>query len=90
MSVDKNESIFIKCECQGEGMGIDYDREDKLFYFSYWSYGFSNRKMSLKERLRYSWEVLRKGKAFNDELILSENQATKLENFLLSCTRKKF
>ena len=90
MSADKNESPFIKCECQGEGMGIDYDREDKLFYFSYWSYGFSNRKMSLKERLRYSWEVLRKGKAFNDELILSENQATKLENFLLSCTRKKF
>tara|TARA_R110000824_G_scaffold298350_2_gene486578 strand:- start:355 stop:636 length:282 start_codon:yes stop_codon:yes gene_type:complete len=88
MSADKNNSIFIKCACEGEGMGIDYDSSDGYYYFSYWSYGLSNRKMSWRDKIRYCWQVW-KGKPFNDELMLTKDQASKLENFLLLCRNKE-
>ena len=76
-------SIFIECECHEEAMGVDYDVEDKLYYFSYWSSGLSNRKLTWKERVRYCWNVLRKGKAFNDEVILNQINAEKLLDFII-------
>ena len=82
-----NSSIFIKCECHGEGMGVDYDTDDGYYYFSYWKHGFSNEKLPLKERLRYCWNVLTKGKAFNDEIILNQESADRLIDFLLGYKR---
>ena len=90
MSADnKNESktIFIKCECQGEGMSVEYSKEDNLYYFSYWSYGLSSEKLSWRQRLRYCWEVLRKGKPFNDELIFGQDQTDELIDFLTGYNR---
>ena len=75
-------SIFIKCQCHGEGLGVDYDPDDDYYYFSYWSNGLSNKNLSWKERLRYCWHILRKGKAFNDEVILNKEDANKLMKFL--------
>lgn len=83
-------SIFIKCQCKGEGLSIDYDKKDNLYYFSYWSYGLSNGKLSWLQRLRYCWETLRKGRAFNDELVLTKEDVNKLENFIISCDREEF
>ena len=77
-------STVIKCECHGEAMGIDYDDADKLYYFSYWSSGLSNKKLSWMERLRHCWHVLTKGKAFNDELIFSQKSTDELVTFLSS------
>ena len=82
------DSIFIKCECQSEGLGIDYEREDQLFYLSFWSQGLSNQKLSLKDRLRYSFRCLFKGVAFNDQLVLSIDNAKHLNMFLNGTTRK--
>jgi hypothetical protein len=79
--VDK--SIFIKCQCFGEGMGVDFCEEDGYYYFSYWSSGLSNNKLSWRGRLRYCWNTLLKGKAFNDEIILNEADADKLVDFIL-------
>ena len=90
MSENADRTIFIKCACHGEGMGVDYDSEDGHYYFSYWSYGLSSRKLSWRQRLRYCWEVLWKGRPFNDELILTKEGVMKLENFILSCSREKF
>jgi len=87
MNENKDRSIFIKCECQGEGMGIDYDVEDRLYYFSYWSSGLSNRPLSWRDRIRYCWEVLSKGKAFNDELVFGEKSVDKIIDFLLGYKR---
>ena len=82
MSVDKTVSTFIHCSCHGEAMGIDYDPEDNLYYFSYWAPGLSNRKLGWKEKLRYCWQVIRKGKAFEDELILTQSGVDTLVAFL--------
>ena len=88
MTVDKNNrSLFIECECHGEGMGVDYEKGEDYYYFSYWTRGLSNRRLSWKERLRYCWNALVKGKAFNDELILNQQSVDKLIDFLLGYKR---
>ena len=78
------ESKFIKCECHGEGMGIDYDEEDDLYYFSYWSQGLSNKKLSIRDKIRYCWRVLKKGKAFEDELVFGPKKANELCNWIIA------
>jgi len=75
-------SEFIRCECYGEGMGIDFDPEDGLYYFSYWASGLSGGRLSIRDKIRYCWQVLVKGKAFNDELIMSRKSVNELINFL--------
>ena len=82
MKEEVEDSVFIKCSCQGEGMGVDFEKEDNLFYFSYWSAGLTNKKLSIKERLRYSLHCLFTGKAFNDELVFTIDDAKKLNLFL--------
>lgn len=65
-----------------EGMGIDYDPEDKLYYFSYWSEGITNKTLSFRQKLRYCWNVITSGKAFNDELIFRQQDVNKMITFL--------
>ncbi len=85
MKMKKNpNSKFIKCECEGEGMGIDFDPECGLYCFSYWYRGLSNRPLSWRERIRYCWRVLTKGKAFEDEVILSQASVNELIDHLVS------
>jgi hypothetical protein len=79
---DKDQSLFIECQCHGEGLGIDYYADDNHYYFSYWSRGFRNGKLSFWQRLRYIFYVLFTGKPFNDELILDGGSANQLRSFL--------
>ena len=73
---------FFQCSCHREGMGIDYDKEANLYYFSYWSSGLSNQKLGWWDRLRYCWQVLIKGKAFEDELVLDQATVDLLIKYL--------
>ena len=41
-----------------------------------------NKKLDFKQRIRYCWNVLTKGKGFNDELVLRAEDTSKLINFL--------
>ena len=78
----KSKTFFLKCACGSEGLGLDYDAEDELYYFSYWSCGLSNKRLDFKQRIRYCWNVLTKGKAFNDELLMRQEDVNKLTKFL--------
>lgn len=82
------EEIFIKCSCHEEGMGIEYDEEADLFYFSYWSQGLRNGTLSFKQRIRYAWHCFRYGKPFSDELLISKDNASLIVEFI--CSNQKF
>ena len=86
---NKDKSIFIKCECQAEGLGVDYFADDSHYYFSYWKQGLSNKKLSWRAKIRYCWQVLRRGKAFEDEIILSSESANKLCNWIIGTEANK-
>lgn len=78
----RDNEIFIKCKCNGEGMSVEHDTFDNSYYFAYWKSGFRPVYMSWRERLRYCWHVIRTGKAYTDELILSQQDVDELHDFL--------
>lgn len=66
---------FFKCDCHGEGMFITRFEEEEEFYFSYWGQGFYPRNMGLWQRIKMCWQILWKGEAFEDEIILHKDKA---------------
>ena len=78
----KSNEIFIRCECSGHGLGVERDEEAPLYYFSYWGRGLSSEKLTFRERIRHCWQVLTKGRAFNDEIILGQQSVDELVSFL--------
>ena len=63
-------------------MTVLSDTEDKLYYFSYWRMCYDPGKMAFWERIKYCWQVLRTGQAYNDELIFDQEAVDALSAFL--------
>lgn len=82
-------SIFIKCACGTEGIDISVNLSDeewydeKIFYLSFWHYGNGRSSThSIKERISRAWKVL-VGKGYEaNEIILNENEAYQLREFI--------
>lgn len=80
--MDSNE-LFIKCECHGEGIEITRDDELNQYYLAFWGYGFNNnKKFSFWRRLIFAWMLIIKGTLYNDMVILDDNKATELVDFI--------
>lgn len=77
-----DKSIFVKCQCYSEGMSIDYDAQDDQYYFAYWKQGMTNQALGWKEKIRHCWNIIKTGKPFNDEVIINQEDANKLSDFL--------
>lgn len=69
---------FILCSCSSEGIYIKkYKNEDEV-YFSLFSRGINPKRFNWKDRFRYVWNVLKKGKPFEDEIVLDKSSIVKL------------
>lgn len=86
---------YFRCECYSEGIQVERDVEtidyDKEFfcvnvYFAKMHYGTSNNLPTLREKLRHCWRILRTGRNYADEVILSADKARELGNYLLEIT----
>jgi hypothetical protein len=84
---------FVECECHGEGIMIGCDDIDPFpsLYLAIFSHGkYKNNELSLKEKLRYCWNVIKTGRPFEDEILLRQETAKELANHLLEFANKKF
>jgi len=73
---------FIQCSCYSEGILIEYDDEDSLYYVSFLADSPERFKLSIIVRLRSIWRLLTKGKIYSDQVVLSHKEATALVRFL--------
>ena len=72
----KNKEIKIfQCDCYCEGLTIEHDNEDDLFFINMWFRGL--RSLTLFEKLKYCWSVLFRN-AYADEVIFDRKT---IENF---------
>jgi len=73
--------VFM-CNCHGEGINVEkFDNNEiylSLFYRCY------NYPISIKERIRYCWNILKTGKPFNDQMILDNQTAEQLGRILIN------
>ena len=59
------------------------DKEDKTFDLAIFTYkGYAELKHSFLQRIKWAWAILVKGTVWNDEIILSEEEARKLSEYL--------
>ena len=79
---------FILCDCKTEGILLSEDEEVNLMYLSFFQYGYNPTKMSLYLKLRYCWQVLSKGKPFNDNIILNKENSKELVKELNKFNKK--
>lgn len=80
-----NKTLFIPCDCRSEILMIEYDHEHKMADFAIYQTDAAFRsKMSLRQRLRYCWQVLLHKKPYADEIMLDHKQLKDLKNFINS------
>lgn len=84
-----NKTLFIPCDCRSEILMIEYDHQIKMADFAIYESGQSYRsKMSLWQRLRYSWRVLFHKKPYADQIVLDRKQLLELKTFINSLELK--
>jgi hypothetical protein len=89
---------YYSCSCGHEIIQLSdnidiFDREKKAYnaeiYFSMFHYGSQDHRYSLKEILRHCWKILRTGKPYPDDVILSIEEAMRLGNDLMIMADEK-
>ncbi len=75
-------SIMLKCACHGEAIELSYwDEDDGEFWFAIWKHGFDNR-LCWREKIRWCWNIIRTGKPWGDNIILTPEQAQQVALFI--------
>ena len=93
--MEKQKKIIIECECGAHLLHITHDYEifesnsasnaplvRQEFDLAMFTYGTYHKKPGLFEKICVAWNYLRTGKMHEDQIILDENEAQKLVNFI--------
>lgn len=78
----KNNSILIQCECRTEA--IEVEKIDEEIYLSFWimTWYTGNVIQEIKERFKFAFNILFKGKYQYQEIVLNNDKTKKLINEL--------
>ena len=84
-NMDKNK-LFVECDCYTHAIVVDRTDEDGHgdyeYCLAFFERGYDGQGMSFKERLRWCWQILRRGHPWTDSIILDRNKAKRLGEFL--------
>lgn len=83
--MEKNEEFFM-CECNSEVLVTQKYDDDDFIYVAIHSHGY--RKMNLWERIKYAFNYIKTGRAYEDEIVLSNDNANDLGEWLIKNTKK--
>jgi hypothetical protein len=76
-------TIFIRCGCQSEMLVLDYDGEVDMIDLSMYEIDVSYKyRMSLWQKIRYIYQVIRYGQPYTDQIVLNRDQINELKSFL--------
>ena len=64
---------IYRCECHTEGWSFSI--EDGEVYLTGWQMKPGSGSLSVRNKLRWCWRIIRTGKPFNDHVILSTETA---------------
>ncbi|MBA3070812.1 MAG: hypothetical protein FP829_01330 [Nitrospirae bacterium] len=60
-------------------MTIERDDEDSLYYIAIYSH---HPELDLWGRIRFIWQILTTGRAYNDQMVIVKEDAVGIANFL--------
>ncbi len=73
---------YIECACKTEGILVEYNTSDELYYISFLGSSPNNFKLNLWQRFKCALRLLIKGKIYNDQVILNHDEAVELLCFM--------
>ena len=79
--INNYRTLFIRCDCNSEVLVIDYDGDFKIIELSIFSSLISS-KMSIWQKIRYIYQIIKHGKPYTDQIILHQAQIDELKAFL--------
>lgn len=79
---------FIICSCSTEGLYLVKYKGEQELYLSIFNRGLNPKKLTLWNKLRYIWNIIKTGKPFNDEMILNTESIKKLQVVLKKALSK--
>lgn len=75
---------FYECECGEELIMLSRETDDCYIYLAFFQQNFGGRYfLTLRERIRYMWQILTKGTVWNDMVIIDREEAKKLAEGLI-------
>lgn len=78
-------TVFIECDCESEILVARYDSAiDMLDLCIYETKSSISHRMTLWQKIRYIYQILRYGQPYTDQMILHRNQIEELKVFLNS------
>jgi hypothetical protein len=90
MATGQSDKIVIECECGSHLLQVVSDVEENAvpdiahrYFIALFNYGYNN-VTTWKHRLRVCWRVLTKGEPYDDQLVLTPDEAKKLADFINS------
>lgn len=87
---------WFNCDCGTEGIILEDDIDEfedknkiKSYYhtisLAFWEHGKNkNTTLGFKERLRYCWNIIKKGIPYSDAVLLTSSEAEKLARNILA------
>jgi hypothetical protein len=87
-----HDKAYYECQCHAEILNVErcvdiISYKDKAWdasiYFSIWHLGTENHRPILREKLRHCWHILKTGKNYADNIILSVEDVRELGKDLL-------
>jgi hypothetical protein len=82
MTHQKSNEKFIKCDCHGEFIRMDYDPELAQFDMSIWTLQASSAP-SWKTKLRWIWRIIIHNSPYGDQVVINKDKAKELADYLI-------
>lgn len=81
--MQKDHELHITCECHTHELHVERDSDAGVdnWYVSFWQRGY-HTTTDWKWRLRYVWQILKTGRPYGDEVVLSRDQMQELFNYI--------
>lgn len=82
----ETKEIYLRCSCGSEILHFEYDADVEMHDVAIFEMlRGAHSQLSWRDRFRYCWQVISKGRAYGDCLMLSRANARKLCEYIGEC-----
>jgi len=78
----KDDSMFLICEGYSHALFVEKFQDEEEVYISLFERGYTGKRLSLIERLRWCFRIIIHGHPWTDSVILNIDNQRKLKRFL--------
>lgn len=79
--------VYAECECGGEIVAVQYDKDMDSFYVSIYSLDW---RKGWKEKLKLIWFILKNGHPYTDQVIVKREDMAEVTGYIAEVGLEKY